>query len=102
MVCLLSPLLTSFDGNLPSSWIFLHYTLLHFQDFHIEKTLITNKYIPLIIKIIFRILIVANCKSTIQFLQLGVRYNGVYLCYFSERVLCKWRLLLNVLVCCSG
>ena len=96
------PLLTNFVGTLPSSFIFLHYTRLHFQEFHIAKKLITNKYIPLIIKIIFRIVIVADCKSTIQFLHLDVRYTGVYLCYCSDRVLYKWRLFLNVLLCCSG
>jgi hypothetical protein len=67
-----------------------------------QKTLITNKYFPLIIKIIFRTVIVADCKSTSQFLQLGVRHTRVYLCYCSDRVLYKWRLLRKVLLCCSG
>ena len=101
MICLFFLLVSSFVGNLSSSYIFVHYTLLHFKDFHMEKT-ITNKYIPLITKIIFRIVIVADCKSTIQFLQLGVLYTGVYLCCWSDRVLYKRRILLNVLLCCRG
>jgi hypothetical protein len=52
-----------------------------------RKTLITNKYFPLIIKIIFRTVIVAGCKSTIKFILLGLRYTRVYLCYCSDRVL---------------
>jgi hypothetical protein len=32
---------------------------------------------------------------------LGVLHTKVYLCYCSDRVLYKWRLL-NVLLCCSG
>jgi hypothetical protein len=64
-----------------------------------QKTLITNKYFPLIIKIIFRTVIVADCKSTSQFLQLGVFYTRVYLCYCSDRVLYMWRLLLNMSLC---
>jgi len=67
-----------------------------------RKTLITNKYFPLNTKIIFRTVIVADCKSTIQFLQLDIRHTRVYLCYCSDQVLYKWRLLRNVLLCCSG
>jgi len=89
MVCLHFLLLTSVDGNLPSSWTFLCNTRFNFQEFHIEKTLITNNYIRLIIKIIFSIVIVVDCKGTIQFLHLGFRYNRVFLCYCSDSLLYK-------------
>jgi hypothetical protein len=85
---------------------FLHIPSLHtfvLPRISYRKILIANRHFRLIIiNFIFRTDIVADCKSTIQFLQLGVRHTRVLLCNCSDQVVYKWRLLLNGLLCCSG